>query len=661
MKLTRVELENWGVYRGLHKVPLDVPDHAPVVLIYGENATGKTTFANAIRWAFYGSESDRGGVDPAPYLEMYRSQDVATFEISVVLYIEKSEQAYEIRRKATATRDGRTMYGFRLSSETVELMIGDDAVGSAVVETSIRRLLPSDLSDFFLFDGEELSKIDEALTGRQQTSVIKSRISDLLGLPVMEHLLEKVEEEDEFIMKRIRADEKSEETNLSLQSQLAQVNAEYNTLLEEDGRLRRLLDEEQTRLKEIREKMTKTSELTETANRLNDAIDKIEEIEENLVELGAVLIENHEKHWYMPVADLIVSRARIQEESLAASSEKSSPSSLLRFRLRSLTELTESGVCPTCGQQCGSQIEALRGELALIEAELRNVADVERSFDFDPQLSRWSEEIRAGEISCLRDGTDFVRLSLDLSLLRDEKKRLESQMHGYDRVEVLTLLDDYDTCNSFISEIRRDIDLNQEKIDGALSSKKEVSNKIVNAPGVSPIHRAKHNVLLQLKSVVTDSITLFRERIRAQVEEAASEYFLEVETDPHVVGLSISSDFEMRILSGDRDNPSVRTHGSAAQKLTTAYALIGALIQVSGNSCFWLVDTPIARADQKRSPALWKWIGGQERQVIVLPHSKEITPAEAQKLFANRLGRELEIVRTAGDLSSTIRSFGRGG
>src|SRR4051794_28967242 len=54
MKLSDVQMVNFGPYYGEHHVSLETTPQAPVIVLHGENTWGKTSFLNAIRWCLYG-------------------------------------------------------------------------------------------------------------------------------------------------------------------------------------------------------------------------------------------------------------------------------------------------------------------------------------------------------------------------------------------------------------------------------------------------------------------------------------------------------------------------------------------------------------------------------------------------------------------------------
>ena len=56
MRFERLELLNFGCYRGQHVVSLATKPHKPAIVFLGGTGFGKSTLFDAINWALYGEE-----------------------------------------------------------------------------------------------------------------------------------------------------------------------------------------------------------------------------------------------------------------------------------------------------------------------------------------------------------------------------------------------------------------------------------------------------------------------------------------------------------------------------------------------------------------------------------------------------------------------------
>lgn len=61
--LEEIIIRNYKIFKGTHKISLSTDPAAPVTVIVGKGASGKTTISDAVRWCLYGSRMLRPGYD----------------------------------------------------------------------------------------------------------------------------------------------------------------------------------------------------------------------------------------------------------------------------------------------------------------------------------------------------------------------------------------------------------------------------------------------------------------------------------------------------------------------------------------------------------------------------------------------------------------------
>lgn len=89
MNFDRIELTNWGPYRGNHSLDLITTPSAPIALIFGENGKGKTSLAKAVLWCLFGSESKVKGAQYANWTAVKAGDP---FQVSVKLILSVNSQ-----------------------------------------------------------------------------------------------------------------------------------------------------------------------------------------------------------------------------------------------------------------------------------------------------------------------------------------------------------------------------------------------------------------------------------------------------------------------------------------------------------------------------------------------------------------------------------------
>lgn len=59
MRLTEITFHNFRCFKGTHSVYFASDENKTVTLFHAQNGSGKTTFLNAILWAFYGKTTGK--------------------------------------------------------------------------------------------------------------------------------------------------------------------------------------------------------------------------------------------------------------------------------------------------------------------------------------------------------------------------------------------------------------------------------------------------------------------------------------------------------------------------------------------------------------------------------------------------------------------------
>jgi hypothetical protein len=244
------------------------------------------------------------------------------------------------------------------------------------------------------------------------------------------------------------------------------------------------------------------------------------------------------------------------------------------------------------------------------------------------------------------------RNKFGLASVRSNILIIENRLKQVNQFDLQEKITKREINNNTINDLKNNIDNQTENLNIKKKEKQKIRAKIVGAKGVNPAFRVKLKYLEQLQEIIETSIVKFSNSIRLRVEEKASEHFVNIMKNDDIIGLEISEDYQVWIKHKTLGR---KPAGSFGQNLVFVYALIGALIDVSGNGSSWVIDSPIAKLDEIRAPSVWRWISQRKRQIIVLPHKNELTPENAKILMAGMVGREYEITPIGEDAWSEIK------
>ena len=184
MRLIRLELSNFGVYRGRNVFAFEGQN--PVVLIGGMNGRGKTTFLEAVLAALYGANSiaykESGYSTFGQYLRAHTNADTDQLDAHIELEFENIRDGVSERLSVRREWDTSRKHVF------VETAVMKNGVFDAFLTENwsayIEDILPHALSGFFFFDGEKIAEL--AIDGSD--SQIRESIRSLLGVSTVDVL-----------------------------------------------------------------------------------------------------------------------------------------------------------------------------------------------------------------------------------------------------------------------------------------------------------------------------------------------------------------------------------------------------------------------------------------------------------------------------------------
>ncbi|GAB2664206.1 DNA sulfur modification protein DndD [Vibrio panuliri] len=199
MLITRLTLNNFRVFRGVHEIDLRPAParlskngpikgtERPIILFGGLNGAGKTSILTAVRLALFGRQSFSQVLSNGEYIEALSElihkgvghggvQDNASIELEFKYSQNGEENTYKIIRGwKRGKKDSLCLEkdGFRIPELNYEQCQG-----------FLNELIPTGIADLFFFDGEKIAELAEDESG----TVLKTAVRRLLGLDVIAKL-----------------------------------------------------------------------------------------------------------------------------------------------------------------------------------------------------------------------------------------------------------------------------------------------------------------------------------------------------------------------------------------------------------------------------------------------------------------------------------------
>lgn len=187
MKITHIYAENYKTYRRLD-LDLAADEERPIILIGGGNGCGKTTLFDAVYHALYGLEIKTARqfdeyFNAGVKLEQGIENKSIVLEISFSGLVLGNETPYKLRRTYQLI-DGKVRWNVDLNMNGNRYSYGiatpnaQRVQNEEVVKKIIAANLPSELSNYFLFDA---MKTSELVKEEQISRLIMKNINSVMG------------------------------------------------------------------------------------------------------------------------------------------------------------------------------------------------------------------------------------------------------------------------------------------------------------------------------------------------------------------------------------------------------------------------------------------------------------------------------------------------
>ena len=232
MKISKIKLNNFRIYKGQNELNLSSKGDKNISIIAGKNGFGKTTFLTSLIWCFYGKLMTQvedkykkdvkniGGYDN--YLLSLINRDAKNESSDASLAVEVELEDLLIPSIPCRKVNIRRTYNLKTKEETLQILIDGDEneltkdVGFEVFINDF--ILPREIAKFFFFDAEKIVSLAEAKSKSELRSLSKA-YSEVLGIKKYEELKNNLEslliklrrrgvsEHEEFKLKELLSEE----------------------------------------------------------------------------------------------------------------------------------------------------------------------------------------------------------------------------------------------------------------------------------------------------------------------------------------------------------------------------------------------------------------------------------------------------------------------
>jgi DNA sulfur modification protein DndD len=633
MILTRLTINDFGVFHGEHTIDLSPRDHRPIILFGGKNGAGKSTILEALRLCLYGPGALGVAVGKEEYLHFLASKIhtnpnalIQPSFASILVEFQYSHSSgvatYKVAR-AWERRNGNK------TSETLSIERNGKTLEEVEAENwqdFIRELIPPGVSQLFFFDGEKIQQLAEDTTDQQ---ALADAIKSLLGIDIVE---------------RLQAD-------LRLHvSRLAKPNRNAAQLSE--------IRELETAIRKIKSKLSRLrQQRSEQEGKIQDTKAKLERAEKEFASQGGAFARNR---------DNLVQQEGVLKERITQLDE-----TVRQFAAGLLPFALVPDLCARLKIQLSQEERAARikaGQALLLDARTELTKRLNRSFLFSELLAISEKTMGQIEQRIARALQESLRVDRheELNPIHQFSETASRQMLSWIeqankdvRDKIQTVADDLERAHrelhkvadglrkiptdDVLRPILEDIHLLNEKLvkasteallkDQAIKESELEQNESERHHGYLAqklAAAAKHSGKLHLLPRVQNTLDEYRAKLIEkkvnQLQDSVTECFnLLCRKKDTLRTIRIDSKNFSISLCDRQNRPLQKAQLSAGEKQIYAVSMLWALAKTSGRPLPIVIDTPLARLDSDHRRLLIEhYFPLASHQVIVLSTDTEV-------------------------------------
>lgn len=633
MYFTKIELHNFGIYKGTHEMHLtDKVGNRNIVLIGGLNGRGKTTFHDAVLIALYGKQALK-----------YINEKARSYEKLLSDYINKHSDDCTYVAVSLCLDDGtelRVERTWQKKNQKIDqnIIVEKNGIIDKYLGESwsyyVEEILPFGIARFFFFNNEKITQLADDTSFEQ----IKSSIKSAIGVSTIEKAIDHADEVIRRKKSALQAYENSDEYlgYQEVEKQISDIDERLAAGTKELNALERKCETLAAAL-ESKEKEFWASGGDLSRNR--DAIKK--EMQKISAEVESIQEEILQMVSDAATPLFLCKELVIQSYNKEMTSQKNEA---IRYSNRIIVDLYREIMNRLNTSELDSRAlilvknivnDVLRGghcESEEIEAPTKNISATSMML-YERLVASVFQNITLRIESLINhvDAQESELLSLDAHLGAADEKTLAMQLF-----EVLKTAEKEKALAD--DEFRRQAEINE-----SLKRQREilVNRRIQLIKAITEKENTNDDNARIIKYAAM-SIEVLREfKIRLQQEKVeklsakTTECFKSlIEKDSLVSRIEIDpTSLDVTILDIE-GNELLKNQLSAGEQQMFAISIVWALALTSGYKAPVIIDTPMARLDSShRANFVTKYLPAASSQVLVLSTDEEVS------------GRYLDLIR----------------
>lgn len=639
MKLKSARIKNFKLLRDV-ALDFSVDPSRPITVIRAENGSGKTSTLSALQWGLFGdagldASAREVRLSPSDWPDGKRCDIRVQIDFAHTVYDEVGGELvpkhtnYRIVRTVCETpkgekeftREANQMHLFELTDA------GSDEQQGA--EIRLGEMLPLEMKDVFFTDGDRaMNFVSPSLPKNTKQHQVKAAIRSLLGLSVLESVLEHIRKATSKFNRQL-ADATGSAEATTVHEELEEKRAELKKLRERlddlDKQIELIAKQEEEADRKLLQAMKGVEDHADLAKRLEATrrqLKDAEDAEQRLKKQHQALLASESMSWALLGPKLT--------EGLAVLAGLADKGVIPATALPVLQDRLDLKRC-ICDADLSEGTDARKRVLQLLDTQ-RKVDEEKKVLTELYHRGGVAVRGRSAAAGWIGEYDDLSKLRLNnkklLENLHNEILVIEGKISAIDQglIEELKRARDAYKADKIRKETdRQDVEINRRPCEAKVL---ELEAKWEQIKAQNQKQRTFTNRILvsqDLGNVVKNTLDELQTVYMRRVSDRMNVLFLQmVGADPTVAGgvfkkAEITEDYDIKVLSADNRtlDPDHELNGASKRALTLAF--IWALTEVSGVIAPRVIDTPLGMMS-----------GGVKRRVVEIISNPALVPMGAE-------------------------------
>lgn len=646
MKLKRIQINNFMPYKGMQEIEFPTGS-ANVCVVYGDNMRGKTSFLNAIRFAFFGRATARHLRD-IDWINLFNVEaaEAGDWTLGVTIQFEHDDIDYEVRRELRTLAHVARPQSKEDLKESFFVRKGGVPLAGQDLSFEMNQVLPEGISRFFLFDGELLQEYEELVLNPSSASKIKDSIEAILGVPALttglaeiRSLLSQAQTAQAVDIKHSKKLQGQAERQISTQREIDKLKVTIEAKRSEKA----VFD---TRAEKLQQTLEQLSEAIELEKDLTKTQSEMDTQASNLKEKRARRADLLQEGW----ATILQPRLALQRQAFIEDRAKLlknfANNANIHKEAHELQAAIISGICPTCDMNFeGAHADAVSKRLGEIEGSLEFLEDGTSDFGAVQgrldALSRIQSAPLADRVMTVEK--EMRACSVNVSTLAGKERALKKQLEEFSGRDAERTRTEREQVKVVAASLNREIDGFQSTLTQE-QRKLDQTSRLMSRNPATRSQKSSRLVALysSLEEVFEQAVEKLRDKLRGRVEDYASNAFRNLTSEPDYANLEINENYGLTIQ--DTNGRSIQERSAGAEQIV-ALSLIDGLNRAGRRGGPIVMDTPFGRLDWTHRANVLRYLPEMAEQVILLVHEGELDPKRELPILAPHVGAMYRIKR----------------